>query len=302
MWLATIRRQGVTLIEVLVVIAILGVLIALIIPAVQSARENAVRMHNVNNHRQIILGIHQLTDQSNGRLNDLMKSSTQGKKVLSQNQSIFIRLVPILHGPWGEWQPGMDAYQLRAIMTPKVAAYRNPADYTWDLYPRYATDFQKISYAANMQAMDGSFSFVASLTDGSSQTMAIGDKHFATASPVNRAKIGQTSNEYAELFDPHPSTLYYGKRRATFCDKGWNDVMPVTDPVTRQTRSSIPGITFQSQPKSDEVDPRVLQTPFRAGLTAAMFDGSVRTISAGISENAYWSLITPRSGDHADVE
>ena len=77
----------------------------------------------------------------------------------------------------------------------------------------------------------------------------------------------------------------------------FNDVYPVTSGNPPTTVGSIPGLTFQVAPRIADCDPRLAQTPHPSGMIVALGDGSVRTLSPGMSPATFWAAVTPAGGE-----
>lgn len=211
------RRPGFTLIELLVVIAIIGTLVALLLPAAQSAREAARRLQCVNNLKQIGLALHNYHSAWDGFPVGFLYAY-QG--ALAESSPLQYRWSPVAQMAPYLGQPNL----YNALNFAFPIAYKPPAGGSafWPYYPANttamatqvatllcpsdgapapATDSGPTSYAfcagdgsnggeatnANGAFILGPPQSVASLTDGTSQTAAASEQLLGIAGPYTQA-------------------------------------------------------------------------------------------------------------------
>lgn len=137
------RMTGFTLVELLVVIAIIGILVSLLLPAVQAAREAARRMQCSNHVKQISLALHNYHDVHkqfplgsicsgpDTRKND-PKTNTCGISFRHENwgQTWAIAILPFIEQTalWDQWDPAFPTADQPNVTGVPLAIYKCPSD------------------------------------------------------------------------------------------------------------------------------------------------------------------------------
>jgi prepilin-type N-terminal cleavage/methylation domain-containing protein/prepilin-type processing-associated H-X9-DG protein len=194
-------RFGFTLVELLVVVAIIGVLVALLLPAVQSAREAARRNQCANNLKQLGLALHNFESQVKrfpwGSENSVIwgpACHTYLLPVLEQGNIQSQMTLSYAEGSSADTTvsgQSLATHELASTMRPKI--FRCPSEiYTYrDMlygYTNYHTNWG--SWVALRNQWDGAFgaNFIAygnvpkveatrfgMITDGTSNTLAFAE-------------------------------------------------------------------------------------------------------------------------------
>lgn len=315
------RRRGFTLIELLVVVAIIGILIVLLLPAVQMAREAAARARCQNNLKQLGLALHNY-ESTFGFLPSLGDYTTAGGTVYWSLQS---RLLPYVEQenlqrlidftqPISQ-QPHVARIRVRLLLCPReVNNKERPDGPTFVHYP--------LNYVANAGVWhvyqppadrgDGVFLVnrpirLGEIMDGTSNTLGMAEVKAFTSylrdggNPSGSAPVPSTPAEvvvYGGEFKVDSGHTEWVDARVH--QTGFTTTFPPNTKVPYTDRGTTYDVDFNSlrEGRSTTLPTYAVVTSrsyHTRGVNALLLDGSIRFVPNSISQ-ATWRALGTRAG------
>ena len=288
------RRNAFTLVELLVVITIIGILIALLLPAVQAAREAARRMSCTNNLKQIGLALHMYHD-THRQLPPgwfAFDPGTQQPYALGQpGWGWGSRILPFLE--LGTVEKNLIDDRV-SILDPRndksrvfpLGVYRCPSDigkpvYT-DLGPESGTPAPPVDFAtANYVGVFGT------LDTHYCGTLPVGSQCTADGVFFHNSNV-----RFEDIRDGLSQTFLVGERTSRLDYSTWIGARPGDD----CGQGRIVG-TASYPPNSQAYDTHNFSSQHPTGTNFLSGDGSVRLISQTIDGVVYRALCTRDGGE-----
>jgi type II secretory pathway pseudopilin PulG len=280
----------------LVVIAIIGALIGLLLPAVQKVREAANRVKCANNMKQLVLAIHLYADTFDGRLPPSNFSAIANPKTRNTAEgSAFYALLPYyeqdnLFRQYTQDRP--DAGYLGTQYVP-LAIHVCPSDPTTSdgiaiLGGKIATS----NYALNLALFGAGGTFnikgkvspyrISNIPDGTSNTIGLVETSGCFPGyPTVNPQSGTQENYMSWPWPAYPNSF----------GPYWPN--PDELPGQRNYAGYYPLPQIGVTPM--KADPNLCQS-YHTVMNIAMMDGSVRNISSDLSRTTWSNALDPADG------
>jgi prepilin-type N-terminal cleavage/methylation domain-containing protein len=326
------RRRAFTLVELLVVVAIVGILIALLLPAVQAAREAARRTQCSNNLRQMVLA----TQNYIGAVKSVPPAIDWSRSTTS-NWSVLARLLPYMedtslhslidfrynyndvinapkHAQVTQMKLPMYSCPSEQQAEPKTGTMQShfPPSYginsgTWFIYDPTTAAIGNGAFVVNSKISDKAFA------DGMSKTLAFSE---VKAYQDKLASSGNPSGIGATIPATPAEVIAFGGTFGRTGHTEWVDgkVHETCFTATFAPNTSVPytnsGVTYDIDFISKAENAAIGAPPTYAAVTsrsyhagivqAAMMDGSVRAVG-NIDNNVWRAMATRNGGETFDI-